>query len=79
MVDCRNLEVDIGKVVKVRGVVDGLDVDGNGGWPFPDVFPVDTLEEAQSLDIIQVLDPLFMVGSKSVRKNLWKNLWISCF
>lgn len=38
-------EFDVREIVEVGRVVDGLDLDGYGGRPFPDVLPVDAAEE----------------------------------
>lgn len=38
-------EFNVREIVEVGRVIDGLDLDGYSGRPFPDVFPVDTAEE----------------------------------
>lgn len=38
-------EFNVREVVEVGRVVDGLDLNGYGGRPFPDVLPVDAAEE----------------------------------
>ena len=49
---------DIWELVEVGGVVDGADLDGDGGGPLPDVVPVHPLEPGHALDVLQTLDPL---------------------
>lgn len=39
------LQFHVGKVIEIRGVVDGTHLDRNRGRSFPDVFPVDATEE----------------------------------
>ena len=53
------------EVVKVGCVVDGVDLDGDGGRALPDVRPVHALEVAQRLDIAEVLHPLLVITAKS--------------
>ena len=53
------------EVVKVGGVVDGVDLDGDGGRSLPDVGPVHALEVAQRLDLAEVLHPLLVITAKS--------------
>lgn len=49
----RDLEVDVGEVVEVGGVVDALDLHGDGGGPLADVLPVDAAEEGLRPDLGQ--------------------------
>ena len=61
----RDLQINVGKVVKVGRVVDALDRDGDGRRPLPDVLPVDALlEEAHLFDVLQTLDPLLRVAAE---------------
>lgn len=46
------LQLYIWKFVKVGRVVDGSHLDRNGGWPFPDVLPVDAAEEGRQLQLL---------------------------
>ena len=56
----------LGEVIKVGRVVDGVDLYWDGGWPLPDVRPVDVaLEVAQGADLAQVLHPLLVITAKS--------------
>ena len=52
------LQGDVREVVEVGGVVNGADLDGDGGGPLPDVVPVHPLEPGHALDVLQTLDPL---------------------
>lgn len=42
---CRKFKIDVRKVVKVRRVVDGLDLDGDGCRPLTDMLPIHALAE----------------------------------
>ena len=65
--DCRNFEVDIGKFVKIGGVIDALDVNVDGGGSLPDVLPIHRAlsEKGQGLDFVQVFDSLILVSGES--------------
>ena len=61
----RDLQIDVGKVVKVGGVVDALDRHRDGRRPLSDVLPVDALlEEAHLLNVFETLDPLLGVAAE---------------
>ena len=55
---------DIWELVEVGGVVDGADLDGDGGGPLPDVVPVHVLEPGQALDLLPALHPAVAVVTK---------------
>ena len=58
------LHGDIWELVEVGGVVDGADLDGDGGGPLPDVLPVHVLEPGQALDLLPALHPAVAVITK---------------
>ena len=61
----RDLQIDVGKVVKVGGVVDALDRHRDGRRPLSDVLPVNALlEEAHLLNVFETLDPLLSVAAE---------------
>ena len=55
---------DIWELVEVGGVVDGADLDGDGGGPLPDVVPVHVLEPGEALDLLPALHPAVAVVTK---------------
>ena len=54
----------IRELVKVARVVDGPDLDGDGGGPLPDVLPVHRLEPVQSHDLLLALHPTISIITK---------------
>ena len=80
IVELTYFEINIRKVVEVGGVVDGLDLHGDGGGPLADVVPVDALEPAAVLDILQVPDPLVHLvtepeGGRGGKDQSWSNIY----
>ena len=67
------LEVNVWELVEVGGVVDRLDMHGDGGGPLADVVPVHTFEEGQGLDVVQTLDPPLRIRTKPVCSNRNRN------
>lgn len=47
-----NLELYVGEVVKVGGVIDGAHLDGDGGGALAHVAPVHSAEERHGLDVL---------------------------
>ena len=58
------LQGDVREVVEVGGVVNGADLDGDGGGPLPDVVPVHVLEPGEALDLLPALHPAVAVVTK---------------
>ena len=50
---CGDLELDVGELVEVGGVVYGAHVDRNGRRPLPDVVPVHAPEEGDGLELLE--------------------------
>ena len=63
------LQGDVREVVEVGGVVNGADLDGDGGGPLPDVVPVHPLEPGHALDVLQTLDPLLPLVTEPAQQN----------
>ena len=59
----------VGKLVKVGGVVDGSDSDGDGGGTLPDVVPVNVGEPVQLLHVLYVLNSLVSTFTQSETGN----------
>ena len=55
---------DVWELVEVGGVVNGADLDGDGGGPLPDVVPVHVLEPGEALDLLPALHPAVAVVTK---------------
>ena len=60
---------DVWELVEVGGVVDGADLDGDGGGPLPDVLPVHAPEPGPALDVLQTLDPLLPLVTEPAQQN----------
>ena len=65
------LQSNIREVVKVACVIDGPDLDGDGGGPLPDVLPVHAPEPGPALDVLQTLDPILALSTKPAEKNIF--------
>ena len=63
------LQRDIREVIKVARVIDGPDLDGDGGGPLPDVLPVHAPEPGPALDVLQTLDTILALATKPARKK----------
>ena len=63
------LQRDIREVIKVARVIDGPDLDGDGGGPLPDVLPVHAPEPGPALDVLQTLDTILALATKPARKE----------
>ena len=55
---------NIREVVEVAGVINGADLDWDGGGALPDVLPVHRLEPVQLHDLLLALHPTFAVVTK---------------
>ena len=62
-----DFEIDIWEVIKVGGIIDGLDFHGDSGGSLSDVGPVDPLEPGQRLDVFKVTDPLVHLITEPVK------------
>ena len=60
-------KLHIRKLVKVGGVIDGSDSDGDGGGTLPDVVPVHVGHPVQLLDVFKILNPLIRTFTKPVK------------
>ncbi len=81
VVNVVNLEIHVRELVKVGRVVDALDLDGDGGGPLPDMFPIHrrlSPEESQSFDFFQTLHPLLVVSAESEITTLTQWIRIEC-
>ena len=58
------MKSDVREVVEVAGVVNGADLDGDGGGALPDVLPVHAPEPGPALDVLQTLDPVLALTAK---------------
>ena len=63
----------IRELVKVARVVDGPDLDWDGGGPLPDVLPVHAPEPGPALDVLQTLDTILALATKPVERKF--SLW----
>ena len=52
------------ELVKVARVIDGPDLDGDGGGPLPDVLPVHGLEPVQRHDLLFALNSTLAIVTK---------------
>ena len=64
------LQRDIREVIKVACVIDGPDLDGDGGGPLPDVLPVHAPEPGPALNVLKTLDPILALSTKPAEKIL---------
>ena len=62
-------ELHVRKLVKVGGVIDGSDSDGDGGGTLPDVVPVNVGEPVQLLHVLYVLNSLVSTFTQSETGN----------
>ena len=62
-------KLHIRKLVKVGGVIDGSDSDGDGGGTLPDVVPVNVGEPVQLLHVLYVLNSLVSTFTQSETGN----------
>ena len=67
-------EGDVREVVEVGGVVNGADLDGDGGGPLPDVVPVHPLEPGHALDVLQTLDPLLPLVTEPAQQSRYHQM-----
>ena len=65
---------DIWELVEVGGVVNGADLDGDGGGPLPDVVPVHPLEPGHALDVLQTLDPLLPLVTEPAQQSRYHQM-----
>ena len=72
-------ELHIWKLIKVGGVINGLDRDGDGSRPLSDVVPVDVGHPVHLLDVFNILNPLIGTFTKPVEMIINKknnlNTW----
>ena len=61
----RDLEVHLREVIKVGGVINGLDLNRCRGGTLANMLPVNAGKEAQGLDVIQGLDPVRVLRAES--------------
>ena len=71
------MQSNIREVVKVAGVIDGPDLDGDGGGPLPDVLPVHAPEPGPALDVLQTLDPILALSTKPAEKILFFSQYLN--
>ena len=64
------MQCDIREVIKVACVIDGPDLDGDGGGPLPDVLPVHAPEPGPALNVLKTLDPILALSTKPAEKIL---------